>query len=332
MIKDLAKRREAPLISIIIPVYNSENYISDTILSCLNQSYQNIEIILINDGSTDKSEDIIRQFIDDNRVKYFAIKNVGACDARNFGISKAKGQLYQFLDSDDMVDVNKLHQQMNHYFQMGDDYIYSSRMGTVSGTNRTLDPGYELYQRNFTPQQYFETTLTQFGRYITTGSWLVPAKILKSTYGWDSNAGLNDDGEYFMRIILNSTGIVFCKEALFFYRRDVPNSLSKRFDSKEVYLKWLFSYSSYVKHFLLQLEPSIARKLGWKALSIYYCNSYPKYPDLLRQCKAQMSQLGYQQPSAHGGSIFRIVSKVLSTETALQILHFKNKLFNRNVK
>ena len=94
MIKDFAKRREAPLISIIIPVYNSENYICDTILSCLNQSYRNIEIILINDGSTDKSEDIIRQFIDDNRVKYFAIKNVGACGARNFGISKARGQLY----------------------------------------------------------------------------------------------------------------------------------------------------------------------------------------------------------------------------------------------
>ena len=315
----------AHLVSIIIPIYNSEIYIADTILSCINQSYKNIEIILINDGSTDKTEEEVFKFTD-NRIKYFKIQNNGACEARNFGISKAQGQLYQFLDHDDLIENDKLRHQVKCYEKNGDDYIYSGTMGSVSGNNRTIDEGYELYQKNFSPESYFETKLSHFGKDITTGAWLVPSKLVKSTSGWDSNAGLNDDGEYFMRIILNAAGIIFCKEAIFYFRRDVPNSLSKQFNSKDVYIKWLFSYQSFVKHFLEKFEDSIAKKLGWKALSVYYCSSYPYYPDLLTQCKAQMNELGYKNPFATGSSLFLLIAQFLGTENALKILLYKNKI------
>lgn len=315
----------SPLVSIIIPIYNSEKYIHDTVLSCLNQSYKNFELILVNDGSTDKTENEILKFTD-SRIKYFKIKNVGACEARNFGIANANGQLYQFLDHDDLIENDKLMHQVKCYEKNGEDYLYSGTMGSVSGDIRTIDAGYELYKKDFSPDNYFETKLSYFAEDITTGAWLVPLKLVKSTHGWDSRAGLNDDGEYFMRIILNSTGIIFCKEAVFYFRRDVPNSLSKQFHSKEVYIKWFFSYQSYAENFLKKLEKPTAKKLAWKALSVYYISSYPKYPDLLKQCKLQMKELGYNKPFATGGNVFLIISKYIGVENALVLWDYKRKI------
>ncbi len=312
-----------PLVSIIIPVYNAEAFFAATLESCLTQTYKNIEIIIINDGSTDLSEDIIKQFKDE-RIYYFNKINEGPCMARNFGISKSKGHLVQFLDHDDVIDKNKILHQVEMYYKYGDEYIYSGTMGTVSGEVRTEEKDYELYEKDFNPQEYYSTVLNQFGKYITTGAWLTPKKIINSTYGWDANAGLNDDGEYFMRIILNSKGIVFCNKSIFYFRRDVANSLSKQFTSKDVYEKWLYSYQSYVKNFQRVFDKKIANELGWKALSVFYCNSYPNYADLRKICKSQMLTLGYTTVNPHGGSIFVKVSSLIGTDNALQLFYFRS--------
>ena len=94
-----------PLISIIMPVYNAECYLNQAISSCLNQSYQNIELILIDDGSVDKSIEIINNIINkDNRVKlFFTPTNQGPATARNIGLEKAQGDYITFLDSDDFI-------------------------------------------------------------------------------------------------------------------------------------------------------------------------------------------------------------------------------------
>jgi glycosyltransferase involved in cell wall biosynthesis len=314
-----------PLVSIIVPIYNSEKYIADTVQSCVDQVHTNIEIILVNDGSTDKTEEIILSFKDD-RIRYFKTENKGGCEARNYGISQAKGQLFQFLDHDDVLGGDKISSQILHYEKHGDDYIYSCKMGSISGDNRTIDEGYELYNRDFEPLQYFETVFDQFGKYITTGAWLVPSKIIKSTHGWDGKAGLNDDGEYFMRIILASKGIIFSNTGVFYFRRDVVGSLSKQFGSKEVYVKWFYSYKSYVKYFLKAFAPDKAKELSRKALSRYYCASYPNYPDLLAECKQELNKLGFKTPVAHGGKYFNIMASIIGVENTLKIYAYKNKL------
>jgi glycosyltransferase involved in cell wall biosynthesis len=315
------------LVSIIIPIYNSEKFIYDTVTSCINQTYSNLEIILVNDGSTDKTEEIILS-ITDKRIKYYKINNVGGCEARNFGIKNASGQLYQFLDHDDVLDVDKIFYQIKHYKTNGSNYIYSANMGTVHGDIKTVDQNYELYQKDFTPEQYFDTLLNQFGKYITTGAWLVPAEISALTHGWDSNSGINDDGEYFMRLILLSKGIIYCEKSTFYFRRDVEGSLSKQFGSKEVYLKWLYSYKSYAKNFLLNLPGPKAKELGRKALSKYYCSSYPNYPDLLRECKLEIEKLGFKTPTAYGGNVFRLISSVLGVDNTLKIYSLKKKIMH----
>ena len=317
-----------PKVSIIIPVYNAERYIQATISSCIRQTYQNLEIIVINDGSTDSSENMVLSF-EDRRLKYFNIPNAGASEARNVGLQKVSGTLVQFLDSDDVLDKGKISSQVQMYQTHGDDFLYSSSMGTVTESQMGKDEGYELYEKDFTPREYFDTLLQQFGKYITTGAWLTPRKLIDKTHGWDRGIGLNDDGEYFMRIILQSKGVIFCKGSLFYYRRDVPNSFSKQFSSKDVYEKWLCSYSSYVSHFKETFEDAIAKKLGWMALSVYYTESYPHYPDLLANCKQQMKVLGYTTPYPHGGALFVKVARLVGVQNALRLWMIKGKLIRK---
>ena len=96
-------------ISVIVPIYNVEKWLSKCINSILAQNFKDFELILINDGSTDNSEKICYKFLDhDNRVKYFYKKNGGLSSARNLGIKKATGKYIVFIDSDDYVDKNYL--------------------------------------------------------------------------------------------------------------------------------------------------------------------------------------------------------------------------------
>lgn len=98
-----------PLFSIVVPVYNSELYLNKCIQSTLNQSYRNFELILVNDGSVDKSLEICNQFKKlDNRIKVLSQENTGVSSARNAGISIASGEYITFLDSDDFLDLSYL--------------------------------------------------------------------------------------------------------------------------------------------------------------------------------------------------------------------------------
>lgn len=97
------------LVSVIIPVYNVSNYIEKCIQSVVHQTYKNIEIIIIDDGTPDDSIEKIRNYIkSDNRIKFFAKQNGGLSDARNFGMSKASGKYIYFLDSDDYIAKDTL--------------------------------------------------------------------------------------------------------------------------------------------------------------------------------------------------------------------------------
>lgn len=98
---------DEPLISIIVPVYNSSSYIGNCISSILKQTYRNIELILIDDGSTDNSKSICIQYANkDKRIKYFYQRNKGVSAARNYGLEKSKGLYIVFVDSDDMIDIS----------------------------------------------------------------------------------------------------------------------------------------------------------------------------------------------------------------------------------
>ena len=96
------------LISIIIPLYNKENSIANTLNSIINQTYCNWELIVVDDGSSDNSANIVSNYLSDKRIRYYYKKNGGVSSARNFGVGKSKGEWIIFLDADDYFLVNAL--------------------------------------------------------------------------------------------------------------------------------------------------------------------------------------------------------------------------------
>ena len=103
-----------PLVSIIIPCYNQGQYLNETLMSVYVQTYENWECIIINDGSTDRTDEIAKSWeARDKRFKYYFKKNSGVSSTRNFGILKAAGSYLQFLDSDDLLDARKIEFSIN---------------------------------------------------------------------------------------------------------------------------------------------------------------------------------------------------------------------------
>ena len=94
-------------VSIIVPIYNAEEYLPKCIDSLINQTYQNIEIILLNDGSTDNTQNIIASY-KDKRIIAINKKNTGIADTRNEGIKKSTGEYIMFVDSDDYLELNSI--------------------------------------------------------------------------------------------------------------------------------------------------------------------------------------------------------------------------------
>lgn len=99
-------------VSVIIPVYNAAKYLRESIESVLCQTYSDLEIIIVNDGSTDSSLEIAENYQNDSRVKIISSKNKGAAAARNIGIRNSNGAYFQFLDADDILPSNKIEEQM----------------------------------------------------------------------------------------------------------------------------------------------------------------------------------------------------------------------------
>lgn len=123
-------------VSVILPAYNSSSFIGETIDSVLNQTFKNFELIVVDDGSTDKTKEIIEEFIKkDERVKYFYQKNSGGpSKPKNFGISKAKGKYIAFLDHDDIWISDKLEKQLSSFKENK-----SNNLGIVSCYVKTFE-------------------------------------------------------------------------------------------------------------------------------------------------------------------------------------------------
>ena len=115
-----------PVVSIIIPVYNAAEFIDYTIQSLLLQTYSNIEVILINDGSRDNSKDLCEKWVKkDSRIKFFDKENGGTASARNLGVENAKGEYIQYLDADDYISQDKISMQLQFMLEYNLDVSFS---------------------------------------------------------------------------------------------------------------------------------------------------------------------------------------------------------------
>ena len=124
-------------ISVIVPIYNSEAYLNKCIDSLINQTKKDIEIILVNDGSTDASDKIIKSY-KDKRIKYYKNKNKGIGYSRNFGIDKSNSKYIMFLDSDDYLDIHACEELYKKIEKDKSDVVVSDFIKSHNGTDEII--------------------------------------------------------------------------------------------------------------------------------------------------------------------------------------------------
>src|SRR5438128_218951 len=200
-----------PLVSVLIPCFNAEQYIGAALDSVLGQTWKHIEVIVVDDGSTDGS---VREFqrFSDTRVRLLSQTNAGASAARNAAFAACHGDFIQFLDADDVLHYNKIKAQIGRLASAPPGHVASGSWARFS--NQTSEATFrpEAVWRDLSPVEFL-TASWLGGGMMAPCVWLTPRPILECAGAWNEKLSLNDDGEFFTRAVLASSGVLFCQEA-----------------------------------------------------------------------------------------------------------------------
>jgi glycosyltransferase involved in cell wall biosynthesis len=220
------------LVSIIIPTYNREHLIGETLDSVLGQTYANWECIVVDDGSNDNTEEIINSYSEkDKRFKFYhrpTTGKKGASACRNYGLQKAKGELIQFLDSDDFLAKNKLEEQLKIYKSGTLSLITCKWGGFDESSNLSIRFKYKYHTyRNFKKGENLLSSFGSYNEFFPLHVYLIPKILIDKSGVWNESLTNNDDAEFFARIILNASKIIFSSEASVYYRYSSTDKLSE---------------------------------------------------------------------------------------------------------
>jgi len=278
-----------PLVSIITPCYNAEAWIGGAIESALGQTWPNIEVIVVNDGSSDASPAVLRRYAG-AKVRVIDQPNRGASAARNAGLRAAAGAFIQFLDADDLLTPVKIASQVALLATRGDGTVATARWARFRDSPEAATQDDSPLFADLAPVDFL-LMLASGGHMMHPAAWLVPYGVARAAGPWDETLSLNDDGEYFARVCLASRGVVHAPDALTLYRSHVKGSLSGRRDRRS--LDSLCRSCELVAKHLADAEdsPRVRRALADYFQRLAY-ELYPGAPDLCRQAEAKARKLG----------------------------------------
>lgn len=196
--KRLLYKRSKMLISIIIPTYNRGQWISKTINSVLNQTYRKFEIIVIDDGSTDNTSNILNEFVKSNsNIRYFKKINGGCSSARNLGLKYAKGELIAFLDSDDQYLPNALEVlQQALAKDRKANFAYSPSIEVNENGTESINFPAAAAKPEYFAVEHFKTFNAR------PGSVLYKREIFKKVHGFNENFKYNEDSDFLQRVAI----------------------------------------------------------------------------------------------------------------------------------
>ncbi len=218
--------------SVIIPLYNKEAYIAETIRSVLAQTHQDFEVIVVDDGSADNSVKVARQFEKDG-VQLITKTNGGTASARNVGIKISKGSYLCFLDSDDLWKPNFLSQIQELTEEFPKAGIYCTAYNFLK-KGEEYHPGYyglPLNQQKFIVPDYFESIL--MGEQVATASSVAIPKWIFTEIGLFNESCYNEDQELWNRIALKYD-VAFHTKVAAIYRQDVRGMKTRHIPKQEL--------------------------------------------------------------------------------------------------
>jgi len=279
------------LVSILIPAFNAQEWIADTLRSAIAQTWERKEIIVVDDGSSDQTLAIARQFESDS-VQVVLQRNQGAASARNTALSLCHGDYIQWLDADDILAPDKIARQMAELEHVGSrKTLLSSEFGKfLHHWPRAQFIRTGLWE-DLSPAEWL---LRKMGDnlFMQTATWLVSRELSEASGPWDTRMLSDDDGEYFCRVLLKSDGTRFVPGARVYYRGFRTNSLAYVGTSNRKRDALWLSMQLHIDYLRSVEDSSRTRQASLAYLQRNLINFYPERDDIVREMEQKARDLG----------------------------------------
>ena len=308
-------------VSIVISAYNAEKYIGATLDAVLSQTWPALEVIVVNDGSQDRTAEIVGSYAG-RGVKLVSQENKGQDAALNNGYRHSTGSYIKFMDSDDLINPGMIEAQMNVLNGSEEKLAYGEWARFYDDKRDAAD---------FTPLDYWKDaapvdflTSRPEGVMLQCGIFLIPRPLIEKAGGWDERLILFNDTEFFTRLILASKGVVFSRGARLYYRSGLTNSISAQRSRK--FFESTFLATSLIAEQLLRVEDSYrVRNLISNSYMDQYYRMYPYFPDLIIAHKQKIGFYGHGNAKLDGGKVFKFLKAAVGWKIAkrIQLLVYK---------
>jgi len=309
--------KDSVLVSVCIPCHNAASYVGQAIDSILDQTWQAIEIIVVDDGSTDGSSTILDAY-SSSRLRVIHQENRGQCAAANRAFAEAQGDLIKFFDADDLLAPESIGHQVRR-LNGRKDAIASAQWGRFyndAPSTFKLNPQSvwcDLPSLDWLTEAWFDARPM-----MQCGLWLIPRPILERSGGWDESLSLINDFEFFARVLCNTNEVLFTPEATLYYRSGLQGSLSGQKSRKAVES----AFHSLLKgtgHLLERRSDPQARLSCANVLQDFIYTYYPDHPDLRALIQQRISELGGSDLEVSGGPRFHQLRRLVGWKAAKRV-------------
>lgn len=304
-----------PLVSILIPAYNAEKWIAQTIRSAVGQTWPRKEIIVVDDGSKDRTAEVARQFAS-RQVIVVSRENQGAAATRTHAQCLSQGDYIQYLDADDLLAPDKIETQIaSLQGSQGKRVLLSSAWAFFN---------YRPQQAKFVPTPLWEDLppvewlfrkLSQ-DLHMQTATWLTSRELAEAAGPWDTRLLSDDDGEYFCRVLLASERTRFVPTARVFYRNTPSNRLGQISGSDKKRNALLLSMKLHMQYLRSLEDSERTRGACLTYMQNWLGEFYPDRPDMVAELQKIAGQLGGKLETPRLRWKYAWISPILGWKTA----------------
>lgn len=297
-------------VSVLIPVHNAERWLGDTLRSVLAQTWRELEIVVADDGSGDRSLYIANAFACE-RVRVLALRRGGAAAARNAAIDAARGDWLQFLDADDLLAPDKIERQMAALAAAASERPALATSAWAPFVQRPGDTRArpDALWRDLSPLDWLLAKF-EHNAFMFPATWLASRTLVERAGRWNEALSLDDDGEFMCRLVAASGGVRFVGEAMSYRRIGNAGSLSSQKSARALRSGWTSMQLCIAR--LLSIEDSArTRRACLRYLQDNLVQFHPEAPSICADCRALARRLGGElhepQESAHFRAVRRLV-------------------------
>ncbi|MCP9849781.1 glycosyltransferase family 2 protein [Cyanobium sp. Morenito 9A2] len=308
---------QTSLVSVCMPCRNAEPHVAAAIDSVLQQSWTQWELIVINDGSSDRSLERIRS-VSDPRLRVLSGCFGSAARARNAAFAASQGDSILFFDADDLLSPLAIEAQLTRLAGHSDAVAMASWGRFYGNDLASFRPDPQRVWRDMDARDWLVEAWAEAQPMTQPGQFLIPRALIEVAGGWDETLTLIDDFEFFARVLVHAKEVLFTPEATLYYRSGIQGSLSAQ-KNRAAQESAFHSLLRGTGHLLARRSDAAARRACANVLQNFIYGLYPEHADLRAAVAQRVAELGGSNLPVPGGPTFQLMRRALGWKGAKRL-------------